>query len=986
MVNADSQPTFLTFGSFRLDAANARLWHGTQPVRLKPKAFAVLCHLVERPGQLIRKEDFLEALWPDAIVSEGVLKSCVREIREALGEQARTPQFIETVHRRGYRFIGRMQLQQANEDHPTSLHRYSPPIVGRAAELIQLRQWFAKALKGERQLIFVTGEAGIGKTTLLEAFCAELMQRSAPWIGVGQCIEQYGTGEPYLPVLEAFGRVCRQADGCRVIAILRQYAPTWLAQMPALLSAPEVAALRRQGQATTRDRMLREMADALEVLSADRPLVLVLEDLHWSDPSTLELLAALAHRQEPARLMVIGTYRPIDTIVHTHPLRTVQRELQLHGQCKELLLDYLSEAAIREYLTLRFADASIPHDMLSLLHRRTDGNPLFLVNVVENLLEQGIVTAADTQWDLPAVRETMRRSVPETLRRFIVERLHQMTEQERLVLETASIIGTTFPVALVAKSMEQSEEVVEDCCAALARRQQFLQVAECMSWPDGAVSSQYHFIHTLYQEIVYGQMSPGQRRRRHHRIGALLETFSGNCVSEMAAELAVHFTQGQDWRRAVQYLSTAGGNALRRHGYQEAIVLLTQGLALLRTAPSSASRNQQEIELQLSLGPALLACKGHAASEVEQAYARAHELCQESENNSSLFPALWGLMACAAVRAELPRAHALGEQLLQLAQQQQEPALLLEAHIARGSTSLWLGELALARTHFVYGVELYHSQRYQDHTYLYGLDPGVVVHANASYALWLLGHADQALTRSQEAVACAQQGAHPFSLAYALNWASMLFQLRGDAAQAYAWGDRAMTLSLEQGFTHLLAVATLLRGAVMVRPGQVEAGLTHMRESVTTWRNTGAALQQPYYLSLLAGACAETGSLKEEEALLEEALACIQRTEERWWEAEVHRLWGELCLQQGAQGEKHKQRSKSATKAEEYFYRAQTIARQQGAKSLELRVAISWSRVLQRQGKREAARQMLAQSYDWFTEGFTTKDLQEAKALLAQLA
>ena len=293
----------------RLDLANERLWYGDQARALRPKTFALLRYLVEHPGQLLTKAALLEAIWPETAVSEVVLSVCIRELRQALGDDAKTPHFIETVHRRGYRFIGRLPLGDPSAPH-SSAPAPPPPLVGREHALQAMHRALATALTGVRQILFVTGEAGLGKTTLVDAFLTAVEGQGPLRIGRGQCLDHHGSGEAYLPVLEALERLCRGPEGPGLVKTLRHQAPTWVVQMPGLVSSAELEELQRRVLGSTRERMLRELAEALTVLTATQPLVLVLEDLHWSDYATLDVLAALARRREPARLLVLGTYRP----------------------------------------------------------------------------------------------------------------------------------------------------------------------------------------------------------------------------------------------------------------------------------------------------------------------------------------------------------------------------------------------------------------------------------------------------------------------------------------------------------------------------------------------------------------------------------------------------------------------------------------------------------------------------------------------------
>jgi DNA-binding winged helix-turn-helix (wHTH) protein len=387
-------PSELPSSSMWLDLADERLWCGDQALALRPKTFALLRYLVAHPGQLLTKAALLEALWPETMVSEVVLSVCIRELRQVLGDDAQAPRFIETVHRRGYRFIG--QLPAAHLSAPRISSPAPPPLLaGRERELDALHGALATALTGVRQLLFVTGEAGLGKTALVEAFLTALEAYGPLLIGCGQCLEHYGAGEAYLPVLEALGRLCRGPGGKEVVTLLGQQAPTWLVQMPGLVRAADLEALQRRIAGATRDRMLRELAEALELLTSRQPLLLVLEDLHWSDYSTLDVLAMLARRQEPARLLLLGTYRLPDALQRGHPLHTVHHELQRHGQCTELPLPLLPEAAVAAYLATRFPDARLPAGLARLVHQRTEGNPLFMVTVVEEWVRRGWLAPAD---------------------------------------------------------------------------------------------------------------------------------------------------------------------------------------------------------------------------------------------------------------------------------------------------------------------------------------------------------------------------------------------------------------------------------------------------------------------------------------------------------------------------------------------------------------------------------------------------------------
>ncbi len=464
----------------------------------KELRLAVLRCLVNQAGQLVTKDALLMTVWPKTAVSESALTVAIRQLRRVLGDQARTPQFIETVHRRGYRFNAPLAVAEPSpERHQTAgMLRLPLPVarvgstlfVGRESELAQVHQWFTTALQGTRQVGIITGEPGIGKTALVDTLVAQVAAGEDLLVGHGQCVESYGAGEPYLPVLEALGRLCRGPHGTRLVSVLRQHAPSWLVQMPALLPPAEWEALQRAVGSTAQRRMLRELTEGLEAFTTERPLLLVLEDLHWSDRATLEWLAYIARRPDPTRLLILGTYRPAEAFVQGHPLRPILTELHQHGQCVELALDYLSEADVAAYLGQRFEDPRLAADLARVLHRRTNGNPLFLISVVDELVRQQVVIEGPDRWEVRAGVETITAMVPANLRALIELQLAHLGSEAQTLLEAASVAGVECTAAVVAAALECADEMVEVKCTALAHQERFLQTRGREEWPDGTVA------------------------------------------------------------------------------------------------------------------------------------------------------------------------------------------------------------------------------------------------------------------------------------------------------------------------------------------------------------------------------------------------------------------------------------------------------------------------------------------------------------------
>src|SRR5262245_24856170 len=369
----------LTFGPFRLDTMHGRVWRGAQVTTLRPRSRAMLRYLVEHPGRLVTKAEVRQHVWAGTHVTDTVLRVSVHEIRQALGDAAAAPRYLETIGRQGYRF-----LPGAVREAPSP--RTTGPLAGRRDDVAAVEQWFERAAQGARQLVLLSGEAGIGKTTVVELVLARLDPGRGVRLARGQCAEHYGEGEPYLPFLEALGQLCRGPQPAAVVAVLRRYAPLWLGQLLGVLSEAEQERLHRQVQGASAARMLRELAEALDVLTADVPLLLVLEDLHWSDRSTVEALAYLAQRRGPARLLVLGTYRPVEMALRGHPLRGVVQELCGRGQAVERPLELLSAEAVTAYVTGRLG-GPVAAPLAAVIFERTEGNAVFLVDIVEELVE-----------------------------------------------------------------------------------------------------------------------------------------------------------------------------------------------------------------------------------------------------------------------------------------------------------------------------------------------------------------------------------------------------------------------------------------------------------------------------------------------------------------------------------------------------------------------------------------------------------------------
>jgi predicted ATPase len=596
-----------------------------------------------------------------------------------------------------------------------------------------------------------------------------------------------------------------------------------------------------------------------------------------------------------------------------------------------------------------------------------------MVNIVEHLVQQRLLVRRAGQWTLRAREEASMARLPEEVQQLLRRRLDALPAAARRVLDVASVVGQEFAVAAVAAGAQCPVDDVEALCSELAAHAHFITDTGLTVWPDGASSGRYRFHHALYQQVLYESLGTARRAQLHHQVGVRLEAGYGAQAGEIAAQLAVHFERGGAVQRAVHYWQQAGDNAARRHAHHEAIAALTKGLAMLETLPESRERAHDELTLLLSLGELLMAAKGWGSPEVGEVYTRAHTLGHQVEEPRQRYQALQGLYRFHVIQAQLRTAGELSQQLFHLASHQPDPVLVLEGHMAVGYVAFFRGDLVTARTHLEHSLHLCETQLPTPLLVSGGHDARVSTLIRLAPALWSLGAADQAQQRSQDALAWAQQVGHPPSLMYAELFAAIFSQQRREAVATQEHADAVMALATEHGFEHRVAHGRLLKGWALAMQGDATAGVAHLQQGLDVVQGAGLKLYRPYLLALLAEAYGQAGQPEAGLTALAEAGTLVEATEERWWEAEVYRLQGELLLQLPLP---------DVGQAEACFQQALDVARRQQAKALELRAVLCLARLWQDQGKGAVAQQLVAKIYGWFIEGFDTADLQEAKALL----
>ena len=562
------------FGCFQLDIKNECLWQNGVQIGLTPKPFAVLRYLVENPQRLVTHDELLDKLWPETYVQPQVLRTYVLELRKLLGDSVDSPRFIRTVPGRGYWFLA--QVEEAKGHAVDTRGPQSGRIVGRQHEFERLNGLLRQATQGDRQVAFITGENGMGKTALIDLFCRQVCSDDRVHVARGQCVEGFAGKEAYYPVIEALGQLCSNG-GTKHVHVMQQKAPTWYAQLTALHGdSPAPVAQPARGE-----RMLNEICDAIEAICSETTLTVVFEDLHWADLSTLDLISALSRRRQAARLLMLASYRPAEVSEGQHPLKRLKQDLVTHKLCTDVSLRPLERDSVREYLLQELKQETLPKGLPSFVHQHSEGNPLFMVAMLEHLVAQGFLRQDDGAWQLRSALAEIDLGVPTALSEMIEMQIDRLEAADQRLLEAASLIGVVFPAWAAAAALDGDLEDIEAQYETLARRLHFLHPAGHDQLPDGTQSAFYVFAHGLYREVLRARQSPARRAKRHLRVAEKLEKLFAGREMDVSSELALHFEAAAEWARAAQALCTAAGNALRRGARDEGVKTTERALRLL---------------------------------------------------------------------------------------------------------------------------------------------------------------------------------------------------------------------------------------------------------------------------------------------------------------------------------------------------------------------------------------------------------------------
>jgi DNA-binding winged helix-turn-helix (wHTH) protein len=958
------------FPPYRVDLDAERVWRAGKPVALRRKPFAILRYLVANPKRLVTHDEVLAHVWGGAIVSESAMRSHLYELRQVLGEGV-----IETVVGRGYRFVAELAL--VDEDDPGAgagagealLGGAGQRMVGRAAELAVLAAALERATSGARQLCFVTGDPGMGKTTLVDAFVAGLGPRAALVLR-GQCIEQYGTPEAYYAVIEMLGRLRANERGAPALAAFARYAPTFLAHVPHL--APDGGAvLARRAGAPSEGRLVRELLEGLEAMTAAQPVVIVIEDLQWSDVATLDLLALLGQRKDGGRLLLVGTSRRAEAQTATHPLSRVLRTLVTRGAATQVPLAPIEPDAIRSYVDRRFPGHAFPAALVDVVRRITGGTPLFLVSFLDDLVGRDMIAERGGAWSLLASLDDVAAHRPESVRQLIDIQLDRLAPAEQRALEAASVVGPEFSTGLVAAALDQPVLDVDELFDALARRALFVRPTDHDEWPDGSVHTRYRVTHALVQEVCFARASPARRQRWHRLVAERLEAAYGERAGEVAHVLAGHFEQGQVPGKAMQWYVVGGERSAQRYSNHDALRMYRRAYDLLQRQPESPEREALELEVLEGLSQSAVLSGDDSLHSPIEMYERIIVLARRRDDIAQLYAALVHLHFRLITLAEYARARALEPQIEALgANESLSPALRDYAEFARAVCQLYTGDIgAIARL-----------QRLGRATTSLGLMGTLGWADRAALALAFVtslelvhGLVDTALVTAQRVIAQAQRTGDPYTLGAGLCAVARMKLWRGEpsevpelVARVHAIPD-ASTWHVQSALVGAAARATI----APLSEDERERLVATFRARTGPFRVGATLLGLSLVLALRASGDAARATM-----IVDDMLAFAARHGERIVESELLRQRGELVEASDP--------AAAAARYEEAIALARALDLRLSALRAATRLAVLWKDDADA-GRRRRARELLEAALGAMTEGEGTGDLARARAALAAL-
>jgi len=924
----------------------------------------------------------------DSVAS--VLSAILRDTPELLREPVELQEIVSKCLAKNPkdRFQSIVELRIALEqisgrllERPQSSTLSSPAIavritVGREEQRALLWRGYSRVKDGRGLILAVTGEAGIGKTSLLEDFLAELPSSGErPVIGRGRCSQRLAGDEPYLPILEALESLLHPHAGPGFASVMKATAPTWyglVSQDSAITSSSGEP--REAAPATSQERMKREFSALCQELSRTQPLIIFIDDLHWADISTIDMLNYVAGRFSNTRLLALGSYRPSDMALRGNPFLGIRNDLESRGLFQEIALPFLATKDVQRYLALEFPHHHFPADFASVIHSKTEGSPLFMADLVRYLRDTGGIVEVNGTWATARDLPDTPRDLPASVRGMIQRKIEQVEERDRKLLMVASVQGHEFDSSVIAEALEMDPAEVEERLDILERVHVFVRRGEESEFPDRSLTLNYQFVHVLYQNALFDSLQPTRRATLSGRVARALVARHGNQVASVAARVAVLFEAARDFSTCAQYFYIASARSAELFAFREALSLAERGLEAASALPEGPARKQQEVVLQMMKGIALRSTSGWATPQIEGVFTRARQLCQEMDDPPELIPVLWATTLFLLIRGDLIACRERGDELMRQAERSGVQSYRMAANHLAGVVREFIGDMVESSRLLERCRELHNPSEGRINAATYGQDPGTLGRAMSARPLWALGYPDRAIQRATETLAIARAQKMPTVIAFALVVIHGIHLYRGEAVEALAVGEELKALCREYELPQEAAWSKGFQGYALYLLGRHSEGIEVLKASLAEQKAISAGLVRSAFLALLADALRQSGHVEEGLLAVKEGLAHAELNSEGGYIAELHRVRGELLLAGG-----------DAEAAEASLREAMDYAARQQTRSFEIRTATALAKLLLAQGRRDEARGILAPVYNWFTEGHDTADLVNARTVLSEI-